>query len=251
MVNDSLLSKDKQLAGNTATSTLKLIALFFMFMDHAGKMLFPNTIEMRVFGRIAFPVYCWCLVAGSVYTSCMPKYLLRLLVAGIVSQPLYVVALNHTWKEPNIFLTLFIALLGLWGIREKKWGSQIWAPPLTLIMATLLNANYGWKGVLFVYLLYGARKSKSAIASVFLAFCLYWGTTSSVIGTLFGISFKNILSDGTIGGILSPLFRLQALSILALPCILIPMKNVKLPKWLSYVIYPLHLLILWGLEQIM
>ena len=32
-------------AGNTATTWLKIIALFFMFADHAGKMVFPNVPE--------------------------------------------------------------------------------------------------------------------------------------------------------------------------------------------------------------
>ena len=44
------------LAGNTATGALKIIALCFVFMDHAGKMLFPNVPELRVLGRIAFPL---------------------------------------------------------------------------------------------------------------------------------------------------------------------------------------------------
>ena len=56
------------LAGNTATGALKIIALCFMFMDHAGKMLFPNVPELRVLGRIAFPLYAWCLVVGFHYT---------------------------------------------------------------------------------------------------------------------------------------------------------------------------------------
>ncbi|MBR2288861.1 MAG: hypothetical protein IJ865_11500 [Clostridia bacterium] len=47
-----------EIAGNTSTGLLKLLALIFMLMDHAGKMLLPKVIEMRIFGRIAFPLYC-------------------------------------------------------------------------------------------------------------------------------------------------------------------------------------------------
>ena len=108
----------KAIAGNTATGVLKLIALAFMFIDHSGKMLFPGVMEMRLLGRIAFPVYCWCMVVGFSYTRSVPKYLLRVLAVGVISQPLYMLALNHTWREPNIFLTLLLALWGLWGMRE-------------------------------------------------------------------------------------------------------------------------------------
>ena len=39
-------------AGNTATGTLKIIALFLMLTDHVGKMLFPNVPELRLIGRL-------------------------------------------------------------------------------------------------------------------------------------------------------------------------------------------------------
>ena len=58
------LSHGRKPAGNTATTWLKIIALVFMFIDHSGKMLFPAVQEMRILGRIAFPVYAWCMVVG-------------------------------------------------------------------------------------------------------------------------------------------------------------------------------------------
>ena len=48
--------RSRRPAGNTATVWLKIIALAFMFIDHAGKMLFPAVPEMRILGRVAFPV---------------------------------------------------------------------------------------------------------------------------------------------------------------------------------------------------
>ena len=81
-------------AGNTATTWLKIIALVFMFIDHAGKMLFPNIPEMRMLGRIAFPIYVWCMIVGFWRTRSVLKYLLRILLVGALSQPLYVLALD-------------------------------------------------------------------------------------------------------------------------------------------------------------
>ncbi len=238
------------IAGNTATGTMKTIALASMMFDHMGKMLFPKIPEMRIVGRIAFPLYCWCMVTGFMYTRSVPKYLLRILITGLISQPLYVYALNHTWTEPNIFLTLFIGLMGLWGIREKKYGSHFWAPPLALVAAELLNANYGWRGVLFIFLLYAVRDSRKGIAAVMIGFCLFWGASSSTVSTLFGMELKPLFSLPGVGGILSAALRLQALSILAMPFILIPMKNYRMPTWLSYAIYPMHLVLLYILEKI-
>ena len=38
---------------------LKLIACVTMLIDHAGAVLFPQYISLRVIGRIAFPIYCF------------------------------------------------------------------------------------------------------------------------------------------------------------------------------------------------
>lgn len=64
---DFAARRNPVIAGCTATGVLKILALVFMFIDHAGKMLFPQIAEMRMLGRIAFPLYCWC--AGSWRTS--------------------------------------------------------------------------------------------------------------------------------------------------------------------------------------
>lgn len=240
---------EKKLAGNTATGWLKLIALVFMFCDHAGKMLFPNVIEMRLLGRIAFPVYCWCMVVGFHYTRSVPKYILRVLGVGLISQPLYMLALNHTWQEPNIFLTLALALCALWGIREKKILSHIWAPALALVAAAALNCDYGWKGVLLVMLLYAARHDRGALAAVMVAFCLYWGSGSLLVTSVFGIPLNVV--PAPLSQITAPFLRMQSMAILALPLMLIRFpRDVKLPAWVGYGIYPAHLAVLYALEQI-
>lgn len=237
--------------GNINTTALKLIALVFMFIDHAGKMCFPHVPEMRMLGRIAFPLYCWCLVVGASYTRSFPKYLLRIALIGALSQPLYMVALNHRWSEFNIFLTLFVAVLGLWGLREKKWLSHIWAPVLALILAHFLGVDYGWKGVLLVFLLWAVRDSKPGIAAVMIAFCLFWGSSSSMVGKFFGISLVQ-LTRGEFSGIFSALLRLQGLAVLALPLMLWNLPGrVRLPKWTGYALYPAHLAVLIAMEHLM
>lgn len=239
--------EERRIAGSTATGWLKIIALVFMFVDHSGKMLFPGVQEMRALGRIAYPLYCWCLVVGFHYTRSVPKYILRLLAIGLISQPLYMLALNHTWHEFNIFLTLMIGLAAIWSIREKWFGSQIWGPVAALLLAVMLKCDYGWRGVLLIILLYAARESNGGIAAVMIAFCLYWGSNSGVVNEFFGLSLKTV---SPFADLLGPWLRLQALAILALPLMLIPWPSMRMPKWLGYALYPLHLVVLIVLEHI-
>ena len=247
----SILPRDRKPAGNTATTWLKVIALVFMFIDHAGKMIFPQYEEMRILGRIAFPLYAWCMIVGFHYTRSVPKYLLRILVTGLVSQPLYMLALSHTWSQPNIFLTLFLGLCALWGIREKKYLSHLWAPAAALALASILRADYGWRGVLLFIMLYAVRDSRPGIAAIMTAYALFWASSYGVTKSLFGLTVDLSALPGFLSQPLSSLMRMQGYTLLALPLILIPFKkDLKLPRWVGYALYPAHLAVLYALEQI-
>ena len=269
-------------AGNLSTGLLKLIALFFMFVDHSGKVLFNNLGEMRILGRLAFPIYVWCMIVGFGRTRSVPRYLLRILLVGLAAQPFYVLALNTQGhlgvliqeilaplsggftfsglmdvlytvflKKPNIFLTLFLGLAALWGIREKKWLSQFLLPAAALILATYLNADYGWKGVLLFILLYAVQGSRPGIAAVMVAFFLFWGSSYSVTSSLFGISVDLSKLPECVSVLLKAFMRLETYALLSLPFILILFpKDIRLPKWIGYSLYPAHLILLIVLKLI-
>lgn len=246
-----VLSRSRGIAGNTATGLLKVLALIFMMIDHLGASVFPGVGELRMIGRLAFPLYCWCMVVGFCYTRSVTRYLLRLAVIGLVSQPLYMVALNHPLNVPNIFLTLLLGLCGLWGIREKRFLSHIWAPVLAMMAGFLCHCSYGWPGVLLIMLLYACRGSRPAIAAMMIAFCLYWGTTSSSFYEIGPISLRP-LHNWKFYGMIAPFLKLQALAVLSLPLILIRMPwKVRMPAWLSYALYPLHLAALILIQYLM
>ena len=267
-------------AGNLATGTLKVIALVFMFIDHSGKVLFNDMEEMRVLGRIAFPIYVWCMIVGFQRTRSVPKYLLRLAIVGVISQPLYQLALDfqgqpgvllqqtfaplenrdtfmvflgsarkvsHTifLVRPNIFLSLILGLSALWGIREKKAWSQIWAPALAIALATVMNADYGWKGVTLFILLYAVRDSRPGIAAVMIAFFLFWGTSYPQMKELFGIKLNVDSLPAYLSLPLKALLRKETFALLSLPFILTRFrKNIRMPRWVGYALYPGHLILL-------
>ena len=133
-----------ELAGNLDTSFLKVLALCFMFIDHLGAAVLPRIGELRMIGRMALPLYAWCLVVGSVKTRSAPRYALRLLGLALLSQPLYMMALNHTWTDLNILFLLFIGQVALQGIRARFMGSQVWVPALCYVLLGFVQVDYGW-----------------------------------------------------------------------------------------------------------
>ena len=240
----SLEKRRETLAGNMDTSLLKLLALIFMLIDHIGARVLTSVPELRIIGRMAFPLYAWCLVVGSVKTSDPARYILRMLMLAVISQPLYMMGLQHSYQELNILFTLTIALAAIWGIRQKFCFSHIWAPILCYVLLGFIQVDYGWKGLTFILVLYLARESRSGLIAAFLAYALYWGTSSSAVTEIFGWKLPFLRWEG-IKQPLQAFFKLQGMVWLSLPLIAIPMNSgYKMPKWLSYALYPMHLVLL-------
>ena len=86
--------------------TLKVIAILSMLIDHTGAAVVEKAIlklpsvtgnadllafwtrtdqVMRAIGRIAFPIFCFLLVEGFIYTRDVKKYAGRLLLFALLS----------------------------------------------------------------------------------------------------------------------------------------------------------------------
>lgn len=233
-----------RIAGNTDTSLLKIIALVSMIIDHVGVAFFPGVLELRIFGRIAMPLYAWSLVVGCEYTHSMLKYAMRLFVLGILSQPLYIMVLGATWTNLNILFLLGLGVLAIAGIQRKRYFSQFWVPALCFVLLFFVDIDYGWRGLLFILFLYVSRTSKASLAGAFIASAIIWGMASFSVTSAFGVEFT-FLSGNIFSPLLDMFFQMQTLMWLALPLILIRTHtHIRMPKWLGYGLYPIHLFVL-------
>ena len=123
-------------------STLKLIALFTMLIDHfaatvllqmanngiGGQTLIDIYWVMRSIGRMAFPVYCFLLVEGFKYTHSRVNYAARLFVFALISEIPFDLALNNTileFKSNNVFFTLLLGLLTIIVLEWLKSADRI------------------------------------------------------------------------------------------------------------------------------
>lgn len=145
-------SKDsRQISRGISGSTLKLIAIFTMLIDHIGaaileKMLVERGLNdlaagdvqaaqtffaengtlfviyssMRLIGRIAFPIFCFLLIEGFLHTSNIQKYASRLAVFALFSEIPFDLAFSGKLLSnghQNVFITLFIGLMVLFGFK--------------------------------------------------------------------------------------------------------------------------------------
>ena len=132
-----------KLRTNLDTNFLKVIAIIAMLIDHIGGVFFPEVGWFRWIGRLAFPIFCYCMTVGLLYTRNIKKYLFRLGLFAVISQPFYVLAFHpHDFMAEftnwNIFFTLFLSLLAMYGLKERKW----WLFIAAFLVVSLWNFDY-------------------------------------------------------------------------------------------------------------
>ncbi len=224
-------SSQRKSVTNHNTGLLGILAVVFMIIDHMGVVFFPNTVWMRVVGRIALPLFAWGIAVGAQHTRNIARYALRLLALMLISQVFYMGALNHTWEKLNIFATLFLGLVAIWGLKEKKE----WMTAAALLTTQFVSMDYGFQGVLCILLFWLLLDKPLALSICYAAFCIVWGAGGRII---WETQFFAV--------------RLQTSALLALPLILWPTSTrLKTPRWLMYAMYPGHLAILWALKEIL
>jgi len=252
MTHLNTTSKNNGLSG----SALKYIALITMLIDHISSILVEggllpiissavlagNSLDylpadydiwaniawtMRLIGRIAFPLYCFLLVEGFIYTKNIRKYALRLGLLAFLSEVPYDLARFDTFFDlemQNVYFTLLIGLCTLWALKSFDDLPPIQAPFKYLVvlvgamLAHFLQTDYGALGVLLIVLLYLFRTDRKR-QSIVGAICTLWEYTAPLA---FLLTYRY---DGTRGR--------------------------QLPKWFFYGFYPIHLLLLALLRRAM
>ena len=159
---------------------LKLIAIISMLADHVNKALIYPYLESNhgflafisdvfdIIGRIAFPLFCFMLVEGYFKTRNRKKYLLNLLLFGVISEvpfDMFTTAsfFNMNWN--NVMFTLALVLVTVWIIdtlKEKmqKRTKALWYLVSILIVLVMcivsmsLSLDYEHHAILIGYFFY-------------------------------------------------------------------------------------------------
>ena len=159
---------------------LKIIAYTSMFIDHFASIIVKPYLEMRGYeasdnmlleimsgiGRLAFPIFCFMLIEGIKKSSNRKKYLFRLLIMAIISEPCFDLAHGGNFFDPtsqNVCITLFIggcmlALKELYWERirniQLRWGMFIATAILAAAITRILKTDYNITGIAIIIIIY-------------------------------------------------------------------------------------------------
>ena len=227
---------------------LKIIAIICMLFDHSSFLKYGEYFSyLRCIGRISFPIFAFLIAEGYAHTKNVNKYYTRLIIFALISQipfGLFHVTFGLSYGL-NIGCTLLLGLISIdmyeklnRSLKKKERKTirglgMIISSYLVLIFLAYTSAglkcDYGAYGVLLIFLFYVFRKKK-----------LY--RNISVILLMLINYVPGIIQD------INPLHKSIYLLFVLSSLIIINLYNGKKGnsmKWLFYLVYPIHLFIIY------
>lgn len=221
---------------------IKLIAAAAMVIDHVGVELFPQLTILRIIGRLAFPVFSYCICEGSRRTHHPWKYFFRLLGMGLLCVIGYYVYTGLFYG--NILITFSLSLCVLYAFQhlqtcwsQDKITARLAGVSIMLgcmvgiwLICSWLTIDYGYFGVILplfaelsvcIWKKYAGADGKQELAR------------------LFGFSVGLLVLSLQMGGI-------QIYSLLTLPLLFAynGARGETNLKQFFYWFYPVHLLLI-------
>ena len=254
---------------------LKITAIVLMTLDHfatiAGQLgiiaLIPGAgldsawalnlsygilLALNGLGRAAFPLFAFMLAEGCARTRSMPRYMGRLALFALISEPVYYFTLGGAvygadlggfianiagLNFNNIFFTLALAALAIYAWQRLtprgRGGAALGllAFALAAFAAGYFKTDYGAMGVILIFALYLAGKSRKLQCAVIVLWALVLYFFSG-----FGYGWYDIGPWQFIS------FFGACLSLI--PVLLSSGRRGRPLKWAFYIYYPAHLAVL-------
>lgn len=244
-------------------TALKLIALALMLIDHTAQFIPGMPIWMHWIGRLSAPLFMFCMGWGFYYTRDRKKYLIRMYLFGVF-MGICDVVLSNTVANPgknitnNIFTMLLLVGVIIWIAESYKTDSKkgnrlilvflllqavsiglcfltFWYGLtenmyvlITAILPNVLFCEGSYVFVVFGVLMYFNRHTKARLSVIYVIFSLTFLLSAD------GFSVQNLIYN-----------NYQWMMIALLPLMLIYNgKKGKGLKYLFYVFYPVHIIVL-------
>ena len=241
-------------------TTIKWVAMGTMFIDHAAHTLLRGSDRwmqithnvLRDIGRMAFPLFLFLLVDGFFRSRSREKYFLRLLIAAVVSEIPFNLMHSAYWQDPsaqNVMWTLLILFAYMWStqifidlfakierFKDNPWPGicmQVLLGYIFVICAFLLHSDYGGIGVLAGIVMCSFKRLSRAYPAIYMI-------PTETLGYILALGMMICFWEDTI---------------YAMPTALLVFAYKgrcmkKMPRWIGYAFYPVHMLVLAGIAAL-
>lgn len=236
---------------------LKLIAAVTMFIDHMGLILFPGQMIFRVIGRLAFPLYAYCIAEGFRYTRNRWHYFLRIFILGAVCQIVYAFVDDHLLLGILISFSIAIVIMALCDSVKSclrgetsrlnrligKLTRKSLSPDADRILSTVLACT----SIILAFVLCMAVDVDYGFFGIMLPVLTSFFDDRGQRFVIFSTALLALCIDMTAG------FTIQYWSLLTIP--IIALYNGKPGRYrlknFFYIFYPLHLVVLYGIDMLL
>ena len=224
---------------------LKIIGIISMLCDHYSDVIIGENTYLNLIGRIALPIFAFQTAQSYIHSSNIKKYMLRLFIFACISQFSFFVykTMFGTKVELNVLFTFLFGIFALIAydkIKNNYLGFSVVV--IISLIAELLKTDFRWFGVACVFMFYIYSKSidrKYEIKKLILLFVAF-----VVLVILFYLKQIILYPDNIIFILKVILSTCMAL----IPIYLYNGKRGYKIKYLFYIFYPLHFLVLWLLN---
>lgn len=242
-------------------NSLKYIAIIAMFIDHFAYSFMGGQAGydlMRMIGRTTAPIMFFAAVEGYHHTKNLSNYLIRLGIFAAISYFPYMFMINGGRLEgldPLSFNVIFTIFLGVSAVHARRTIRQSFLKFLTVfvLIACSITSDWGISGVLIILIFdfyYGDLNHQlfgfltwilldSGLLNMLSAPFLHFFYNGVFLG--FDFLFENIIPFG----FFIPLFLLSRYN-----GELGDERTANFSKWVFYLFYPSHLLLLGYLNHI-
>ena len=150
-------------------TTIKLIAILIMLMDHITITFFPEKTIFIKIGEIAFPLFAFLIAEGFHYTKDRKKYFMNLFGFALLSEGCFDLGLygKINWLHQNVLFTMSIAVLLLISYEKiktcKKFTNDIKIAlicavfSISLLISLIMFTDHTLYGVILIFIYYILR----------------------------------------------------------------------------------------------
>ncbi|MCL2426875.1 MAG: conjugal transfer protein TraX [Oscillospiraceae bacterium] len=245
---------------------LKIIAIVGMILCHATVAwwgILPPILRFPMYaaGGLTFPIMAYFIAEGYKYTSNLKRYILRILIFGLIALPFHILTITlpvgggliMAYPFLNIMFSIVVSLLVLVMYDKMKIKALFWVIYVVVIVPlSFVLLEWYFIGVTMVLMLHiikneTARRVVPPIfaAVLFFVMALWSSGGAEMLAQQFadaGIETNALAANTDFG----PVMMTFSIGILAAAFLLLGYngKRGKRMKWLFYIIYPLHFVVL-------